>query len=222
MRMEKVKHFDFLKKIGFSPTNLGDFSLKVYEKGEYVFLQGDEIRNIAVIYSGKVHIEISAKTGKTLLLAIYSSSALLGDIEFFTDTLATSCAKAVTSVSLLSVRFDRLRDENTQILSILGHSLAHKLARSVQNNAMNILNEADARIASYICLTAENGCFQANLTKLAEILGISYRHLSRTLQKLCSQEVLEKDRQVFFIKDPEKLQALAQDHYSSSDILLRK
>ena len=55
--------------------------------------------------------------------------------------------------------------------------------------------------------------FNENLTTFAELLGTSYRHLLRTLNKLVDQGLLQKIKGGYRIIDEETLRRLAADIY---------
>jgi CRP-like cAMP-binding protein len=222
LRLLKInkEHMEFLVANGLEFVNADYIFLRSYHKGEYLFRQGEQINCIYLLYQGKVNVSVTSNNGKTLLLSICKNPTLLGEIEFFTDGLATTNALAMDRSLLLIIPFAQVRnvEGNERFLSFLGLSLAKKLTRTVQNNTLNILNLADTKVSSYILLTNVNGRFQANLTKVAELLGISYRHLLRTLETLCKEGILEKDRHTFVIRDMEGLKALAQDCYAPMEI----
>ncbi|MDF2512052.1 MAG: putative transcriptional regulator, Crp/Fnr family [Herbinix sp.] len=222
MRLLKInkEHIDFLEANGLEFVNTEYIYLRAYHKGEYLFQQGEQIGCIYLLYNGKVNVSVTSNNGKTLLLSICTNPTLLGEIEFFTDGLATTSAQAINRTLLLIIPFAQIRGVggNERFLSFLGLSLAKKLTRSVQNTTLNILNLADTKVSSYVLLSNVEGRFQANLTKVAELLGISYRHLLRTLENLCKDGILEKDNHAFVIRDMEGLQALAQDCYAPMEL----
>lgn len=168
MKLGKIQkiHMDFLSRYDLEFVKAEDVSLRIFEKGEYLFRQGGQIDSIYILFSGKISVDVTASNGRTLLLAIYNSKSLLGDIEFFTDGLATSSALAMGQVFVRVIPFSKVRktEENHSFLSILGFCLAKKLTHSVQNSSTNILNVSTAKVSSCILLTNENDIFEANLT----------------------------------------------------------
>ena len=76
----------------------------------------------------------------------------------------------------------------------------------------------ESRLASYIYafVNEENNeefTFEESYSEIAELLGTSYRHLNRTLNKLCSDNILQKDGKKYIIKDIERLKLLSGDLY---------
>ena len=96
--MKSVKitsdHFSILEKMKLGEIDGKNLYIKTYKKGEYIFYQNEEIKNILIIYSGKVGVTLDSSKGHRLLLAIYSPNSMLGDIEFFNKSTTTSNAQA--------------------------------------------------------------------------------------------------------------------------------
>lgn len=55
--------------------------------------------------------------------------------------------------------------------------------------------------------------FNENYSEIAELLGTSYRHLHRTLNKFCLEGILNKKNKEYSIENYEKLLYLAGDLY---------
>ena len=75
------------------------------------------------------------------------------------------------------------------------------------------------RVASYIISigTDKNSeiiKFDETLTVISELLGTSYRHLLRTLNRLCNKNILKKEEDYYIIIDYKNLEELAADIYS--------
>ena len=73
------------------------------------------------------------------------------------------------------------------------------------------------KIAAYIAGTCENNTFDVNLSKLSELLGISYRHLLRRLKFFCEKEYLRKTKDAYEIINLKFLKELARDYYITDD-----
>ena len=60
--------------------------------------------------------------------------------------------------------------------------LSVKLHTSVSSTTEIILRPFEARLSEYLLLSAQNGVFSERLIDVAEQLGVSYRHLLRSLK----------------------------------------
>lgn len=85
-------------------------------------------------------------------------------------------------------------------------TLALRSQCSVYNASLNILNTLESRLCTYIFETSIDDCFSENLSSLCDILGTSYRHLHRTMMKLCEKDILKKHGQNYIIIDRKKLE----------------
>ena len=76
------------------------------------------------------------------------------------------------------------------------------------------------RLASYLLalypnhLSQENKVVTDNFTQLAELLGADYRHLLRVIDKLCSKNIIRKEKKSLIIINREALNELAVDLYN--------
>jgi len=99
---------------------------------------------------------------------------------------------ALTCVALpLSVYAPVLRANLPFILSV-GAGLSEKLRTSTENCTSIILQPFERRLCGYLLQSAPDGRFGEQLTDVAEQLGVSYRHLLRSLKSLCEEGLLEK------------------------------
>ena len=53
-----------------------------------------------------------------------------------------------------------------------------------------------------------------NFTQLAELLGADYRHFLRVVDKLCSKNIIKKEKRSLVILDRDALSELAVDLYN--------
>ena len=203
------EHISLLHEYGLGGLDSSHISLSRFESGEYILRQGHACPHVYLMLEGKMKVFITAPNGRTLLICYYSSTAILGEVELAlnSDTAASS-VQAITAVSCICIPRERYQKEmkhSLLFMNTVGAELAQKLFRSNQNSAAMILHSLDARLCAYIANTSIKGYFKENLTEIAEILGTSYRHLLRTLEKLCCQGVLEKTPRGYRIKDKGEL-----------------
>ncbi|MDZ4064685.1 MAG: Crp/Fnr family transcriptional regulator, partial [Coriobacteriia bacterium] len=91
----------------------------------------------------------------------------------------------------------------------VGQGLADKLHRSVTNTSEIILRPFEARLCAYLLNSAQGGVFSDRLTNVSEQLGVSYRHLLRSLKMLCEEKLLEKRADGYHILDEANLRKKA-------------
>ena len=109
-----------------------------------------------------------------------------------------------------------------------------KLASNSTNFAINMLYPLENRLVSYILAFLnyddENECdgswqmylhekdeinfkFEGNFIEIAELLGSSYRHLNRVLNKMCRENIIRKNGKSYSILNIKRLIELSGELY---------
>lgn len=188
-----------------------------YSRGEFLSRDGGPLAYICFVVSGKAKVLISLSDGKQMLLAYFISDGIIGDIELMTGKMTHgSTVQAVTDFECIVLPLTYYKDMLKSNISFVNHvakELAEKLMQRAVNGAINTLQTLEARLSAYIMQTASDGEFNETLTEVALMLGCSYRHLHRSLNKLCEQGVLSKRGSVYRIVDPARLARHAGDLY---------
>ncbi len=203
------EHMSALARFGLGGLGCGDMAALYFKKDEYIQRQGYECPYVMLVYQGKLKIYITAPDGKTLLYCYCSAGGIVGEVEFATDSqTAASTIQTITDVCCIGIPRSRYQSElkqNLDFMNAVCTTLGDKLFHTNEHNTVTILNKLETRLCAYISMTHVNGCFKEKLTEIAEVLSTSYRHLLRTLDKLCLEGVLEKTRGGYFIRDEASL-----------------
>ena len=138
---------------------------------------------------------------------------MMGDIELLMERReAISSVQAVSPVVCiglpLAVYAPMLLSHLPFVLRA-AKGLAIKLHNSVANTTEIILRPFETRLCEYLLQTAQNGVFSERLIDVAEQLGVSYRHLLRSLKTLCEEGLLEKRADGYHLLDESSLRKQA-------------
>lgn len=218
MKRQEVtaSYLPILQSYGLERIPLERLSLLRYHRGEYVYRSGSEMKYLTLVVRGRAKVCQTSENGKGLLLAFYSGTGLLGDIELMLNrSVAISDVQAISDFTAIGVPFSLANEllQNHTFILRLARNLALHVEHNTQNTIATVLNPLEARLCSYIATMAENGFFREKLTVLAELLGTSYRHLLRTLDALCKKEVLLKEPDRYSVADAAALKRLGGDMY---------
>ncbi len=189
-----------------------------FERGELLYREGLPAAYFMLLEKGRAKVTISAPGGRKLLLSFCESGACLGVVELPLGLDATSGVEAVERTVCLALPLARCRsamEESSAFARYIACALAQIVNRSSRNAAVNLLSSLRERLCAYIDSTQRDGCFCEQYTQLAELLGVSCRHLFRELNKLCKSGVLQKEAHRYRILDRRALTALASDCYLS-------
>lgn len=206
-----------LSEYGLADLNLKHAECHLYMQDEFLSHAGEPINFLYFVISGKAKVFISLSSGKQLLLAYFTSKGIIGDIELMTNRPTNyTTVQAVTDFNCialpLSIYAKELKNNNF-FINYVAQELAEKLTQRVINGAITTLQPLEARLCAYITQTANNNLFQETLTEVAVVVGGSYRHLLRCLDKLCSKGVLKKESSGYRIMNKAALDKCAGDLY---------
>ncbi len=205
----------------FSPYIKENLELLFFAKRELIFKEGDSISHLMFFVEGKAKVYMTLKNGKLLLLDFYKELDTLGDLELVTNDISSCNVEAIEPCVCIGIPIKIMRNNynsDVNLLKFLCNSLGEKLKRSSKNSSINLLYPLENRLASYIIsIGVKEYCkyfkFDETLTIISELLGTSYRHLLRTLNKLCDKKILCRKEDFYIILDYEKLKKLSADIY---------
>ena len=216
-RLATEKELQFLSKYGLALPAIKDATLFRYHLGEFILHEGDSFEYFYFVVTGKAKITLSTPNGKQLLLCYIFPEKMIGDLELMADSkesLATiQAASELTCIGIPLSSNSELLKNNLSFLKYLSTELARKLKKRNIDSTIMTLHHVEERLCAYIIQNAVNGFFCETLTDVSNLLGTSYRHLLRCLDKLCQNGVLKKEKIGFSILDETSLKNLASDLY---------
>lgn len=206
----EVKNY---KKFGLENIDMSKADVVVFEQNEFLFHEGDKMKYIMFIISGRAKVSLSISNGKQMLLDYFITDGVIGDLELFMGSnSAYTTMQAITEVECLGLPFDKYFEKlksDIVFLNWAGRELAVKMIKSDINGVTTILKTLEPRLCAYILNSAHNGVFRETMTDVAELLGTSYRHLLRTLKKLCSENLILKQKTGYIIINEKEMKRRA-------------
>ncbi|MCK5731510.1 MAG: Crp/Fnr family transcriptional regulator [Tenericutes bacterium] len=183
----------------------------IYNKGDFIVHEGDQLESMIFILSGKVKIYQNYENGKTLLLQIMEGLTFIGDIEYFLERPAECSVEALNTVKAIKLNFSYIHKKLRHNILFLDHMLIQISRKILDTNkyaSLNLMYPLDTRLASYI-LSIKDDLFDTgkltSITDVANQLGTSYRHLERRLKKLEDGSIIERNNKTIKILNNEKL-----------------
>ena len=198
--------------------------LVMFKKNEYICKSDEKIEYLFFLVHGKAKVYTLLSNGKSLLLCFYKPLKVIGDVEFIKTDVADSNIQVIDDVYCVAIPFEKIRKyclDDSKFLRYMNTSLGQKLTKLSKYSSINLLYPLENRLASYLLATASSSHSEdtsdltndCNLTEVSELLGTSYRHLLRTLNKLCDKGAIKKNKDFYEIIDMELLEELAGDLY---------
>lgn len=190
--------------------------LKMYEKNEYIFMQGYLLDGFYFHLEGSVKILHMLNDGDEIILRFSNGPRIYGGAEFFLGYPVSASLKAADSCYCIHLPFPKCKDilrRDPDFLFYLGKNYAEIMHVSNHNWSINQLSPHKSRVASYILTLDSQEVILKDLKDIPLFLGIGYRHFLRILSGFVEQGLLVKEKQGYRVSDLPALQKLAKDKY---------
>lgn len=207
----------------FSENMKEYMTLYMFSKNEYICKEGEVLDNMFFLVEGKAKVCKILENGRSILLSFYNPIKIIGDVELVRSAVADCNVQVIKDTYCIGIKFDIVRSrliKDCKFLLNICTYLGEKISISSNNSSINLLYPLENRLASYMIAYINIGdrnnkkfIFKESYHEIAELLGTSYRHLNRTLNKLCDDGILKKDGKEYIIEDFDKLSYLAGDLY---------
>lgn len=175
------RHADSLPPLDGYPLTAERFA-----PGDTLAGAGEPLTRLCFVVEGLATVHNAMENGRAVLLREYRGVQTVGELELLMDyPVHTSHVRATTDGAMLcialeaSVRARMLAD--APLLRHLGQIVARKLERSNRIASQDRLYPLAARLAAFLLYTEQNRQQGIHLTRISELMGVSYRHILRTL-----------------------------------------
>ncbi len=191
-----------------------------FKKGELICGLGEPLHYFYILLKGKVKVFTTSTDGKVLSLRIFSPLINLGDIELITGTKSRCSVEALSDSLCLAFPVQVIKSIGLNYNSFLRYlctDLCNKFDDIASISSNNILYPLRNRLVSYMLEYLHEDTntitFPFSHKELAELLGISYRHLTRSLSELENRGLIKMIDGTIHVLDEENLRILNVDIY---------
>ncbi|MDM5278002.1 cyclic nucleotide-binding domain-containing protein [Paenibacillus silvae] len=204
----------------FHENLLPHMTICQFDKCELICREGEASEYLYVLVEGKIKIFTTSPQDKTLVLCFKTPLEVVGDIEYVRESNTVNTVQAVSTVVMLRIHYrwlTELASDYAPLLQFLLKIISHKFYIDSNFSNFNLMYPVEVRLASYLLSisTDEGGTViheeldAFNLTDIANLIGTSYRHLNRVIQKLCSDGYIERHQGLIQIKNRAGLRNIA-------------
>jgi CRP/FNR family transcriptional regulator, putaive post-exponential-phase nitrogen-starvation regulator len=198
-KMQKIafneKFIDTLRSFGIENINRKDLSLIKYDKGEIVCLENHLLGRFLICVSGHGRSYVNQRNGKAHILNIFKKDYVIGDYELIMNFATMTTVIADTELMCISIPLNEYRDyllSNNDFMRKVSEILAQKLYASLQHSVASRSMPLEYRLCIHLLKVSNNGLFNYRMTDTADMLGVSYRHLLRTISNLTNMGIMTK------------------------------
>ena len=197
---------------------LTDYPLETvrFKPGDTVAQAGEPVTRLGFVAEGLATVKHALENGRAALLCEYSGQHTVGELEVLMDyPVYASQVQAITRGAMLMIPLtEETRAQiaaDAALLRYLGQIVACKLERMSRIAAQDRSYPLAERLAAYLLYADRCHRRPMPLTRVSELMGVSYRHLMRSLKALCEAGVITREGASCRVLDPEALARLAGD-----------
>jgi CRP-like cAMP-binding protein len=220
---EEVNLYDIL-----CPTKVGpylkDHPLDTYDKGEFLFMEGDKKKEIFLIAGGKVKVGYYDNLGNEYVMAFLGQGELLGETALFEKSVHKEFAQVVTNnttICKLSVdKAQELARDYVPFALTLNKKFGERLHRMERRLHILLCKDALHRLLEFLkdlCTdygkpygaTGVKVILDITQSDIAALIGTSRKTVSLLFSDLENENVIKfYGRKEFLIPDIAKLNAM--------------
>ena len=181
---------------------------KKYEKGDFIFHQGDIPVYFLYVISGEVKMFSSNKEGKELTQGFFSSGKTFGEAPLFLNKEYPSSAEAFTDTVIMKIsreRFFYLLDENTDVVKSLLYVFASRIYTKASTANMLMCHSPEEKIIDFFEkikreLNRSDECLiPYTRQEMAHATGLRVETIIRTLLRMSKlNQVKIIDHKIFY------------------------
>lgn len=206
--MELFKEFTEKELIKIFKTN--NYFIKKYKKSTIIHLQNEICNTMDIILSGRVSVQNIDKNGNILTISNFTSGDILAaNLIFSNKNCYPMTVLAISDVIILHLNKElilQLCQTNIGFLKSLIKSISNKtitLTNKINSISLKSIRECIIDFLTYEYYLQNSNIIKLNMSKkdLAERFGIQRPSLSRELNKMRKDGLLEYDAKTITIKD---------------------
>ncbi|MCD8051185.1 MAG: Crp/Fnr family transcriptional regulator [Clostridiales bacterium] len=182
-----------------------------YRAGQLIYLQDTPADSFYYLQSGRVRTFISSEDGGEKVLTVYQAGNLFGEASFFDRLPRVSSAIAAADCQVVRIG----REDATRVLADdprLAWALLQYLARTVRMLSTHVddmsFRPARQRVVRYLLSLprTKEGAVACTQEEIAAAVGTSRVTVSRVVNRLAKEGLVETGYGSLRLRDPQRLQ----------------
>jgi CRP/FNR family transcriptional regulator len=183
-------------------------------RGTRLFSPGDMAQGFAVVLSGRVDVHLTGPSGREILLyavepgqsCVQTTLGLMGDAPYTGEALA---ATDIRVVAIPAALFHDLMNRSAPFRAFVFRAFAARMADMTALLERVAFTRVEARLAAALLDLADGDTVQITQSELAARIGTAREVVSRRLEALARQGLVETDRGRIRLTDRDRLARLA-------------
>lgn len=183
---------------------------KSYKKGEYIFLEQEEIRNVGVIFSGAVHMIKEDIWGNTTILTRIEKGQLIGEtFACGSDIVSNVTFRAAANTEIVFLPFERIM-RTCNMACGFHHRMVENMVTVIADKNRALMEELQIiskktlreKILAYLSMESQRQNkryleIPLGRIELAEYLCTDRSSLTRELNKMRDDGIIDFEKNIF-------------------------
>ncbi|WMJ76920.1 MULTISPECIES: Crp/Fnr family transcriptional regulator [unclassified Sedimentibacter] len=216
-----IKNMDLFKCLSEdeleSVLSNNNYNIKNYNKNSIIYMQNEKCKSLDIILEGIVSVQKINSEGNVLTINDFMSGDVIGEsLVFSIDNKYPMTVFAKNDVTILNIKKElilKLCQSNECFLISFLHSLSSKaliLSDKIKSLTMKTLRQCIIEYLLFEYYAQDSTKIKLNMTKkdLAEKIGVQRSSLSRELNKMRKDGLIDFNAKFIFIKDIDLLSKL--------------
>ncbi len=200
----------------------GHLSRRFYEKGQILFVEGDDSEWLYLVERGAVKVFRSLESGRELILGLFRGGDAVGEVAVIDGTAYPASASAQENSSLFVLRREqylhflktvdgaaiallrdlmlRMRTMQRRMEDLGGGGVEYRLGRVLQTFCTRAV-DADGRLHAPVPLTRQD---------LADMVGARVETVIRIMSRWQKEGIIGTDKDGLWVRDRQTLETLAR------------
>ncbi len=185
----------------------------VYDKGEFLFMEGDAPGDYYLLIHGTVKVVKHNVGGKSVTLTIMRAAETLGDMALYDQRPITASTEAMNEVTVVAIEREYVRrfiNRNPALADEIIGNIVKRL-KAIQDRVLEMLtcSVSERLIKILVPLSFQFGkVLPLTHQDIADLTGTSRETISRKMEMLQDQGVIMTQRGRVVIMDENKLKQL--------------
>ncbi len=191
------------------------FTIKSYEKDEWVISQGEELMSLNILIEGEVKTVMTDEKGDFMHIEVIKAPLPIASGFLFTDSKKSPVSViANRECRIISIPEDnvfKLMKKHDAFMHAILSSISNKLQFLSEKIRLTSLKTIRAKTAYYLLKESEGEKeFQLSTSKqdIAYLFGVSRQALSNVMKELHEEQVINMDRRNINIINRQALKAM--------------
>ena len=186
----------------------------VYKRNEFICRELEELNRLYFIVEGRVKMYQTHRNGKISLISFYSVGSILGEIELLGVMETAHSVQAVEDTVCIELPLYEIREvllKDSVFLLAIAKYLGYKAIQNADNMMKSQAYTLESRLAAFILLSSPNNRYEEKHMEASQYLGVSYRHLLRTIATFVKNGYLVKESGGYTVLDKDMLEHLSEE-----------